>query len=94
MPEPLTPVQLDTLRLIDEWIARFGVAPTLDEMRHELDLGSKGGMFRILCILEEKGWITRKPHRARMITVLHKPPPCDEPEVEVTEAGRAAVVSR
>ena len=91
MPEPLTPVQLDTLRLIDEWIAGFGVAPTFDEMQHELELSSRASVFRILSILEEKGWIARSPRRARMITVLHKPPDRDEPEVELTEAGRAAV---
>ena len=101
MPEPLTPVQLKTLRLIDESVSKRGIGPHIYTMQQEINMDGQGrvlrvsrrsSVFRILRILEKKGWITRKPHRARMITVLHKPPPCDEPEVEVTEAGRAEIL--
>ena len=100
MPQPLTPVQLKTLRLIDESVSKRGIGPHIYTMQQEINMDGQGrvlrvsrrsSVFRILRILEKKGWITRKPRSTRMITVLHKPPPCDEMEVEVTEAGRTAI---
>lgn len=47
--------------------------PSYDEMVVALGLRSKCGVHRLVCALEERGYITRRPHRARSIEVTNKP---------------------
>lgn len=71
----LTPMQLKTLRFIIGRIdASGGVSPTITECAAHLGLKSKSGVCRVLDGLEDRGWIRRRVHHARSITVLKRPP--------------------
>lgn len=67
----MTPHQRDLLRFIQSYIAYHdGVAPTFTEMMQHMAVTSKSGIHRILKALEERGYISRIPHRQRAIEVL------------------------
>ena len=68
----LTRKQLDLLDFINKRLQRDGVPPSFDEMKEALDLRSKSGIHRLITALEERGFIRRLPHRARvaLVTVL------------------------
>lgn len=71
----LTPIQLKTLRFIIGRIdASGGISPTITECAAHLGLKSKSGVCRVLDGLEDRGWIRRRVHHARSITVLKRPP--------------------
>jgi|GEM_PF-3120616 len=69
----LTPRMAELLTFIDDHIRETGTAPTFDMMRETLGLSSKGGIFRLLTSLEERGFIRRAKHRERAIEVLRLP---------------------
>lgn len=60
--------------LIDYTAASGGVGPTYEELKIAVGLRSKGGVSRLLRILEARGHIRRKPRCARAIEVLNQPP--------------------
>jgi SOS-response transcriptional repressor LexA len=86
--QPLTPKQLDCLRVVAEWIDTRGVAPTLTQLATELDMASKGAVAALLTRVEAKGWIRRNPGRARAIQLLRRPamPDFTEPEFTLSPA--------
>ena len=49
-----------------------GVCPSYEEMMEALDLNSKSGVHRLVCALEERGYIRRLPNRARCLIVLRQ----------------------
>lgn len=53
--------------------ANGGVTPSFDEMAKELRLKSKNGIHRLLSGLEERGFIVRRPHLARAISIIRLP---------------------
>lgn len=77
----LTPAQALCLRFVQSTIAGTGTAPTFDEIRVALGLGSKSAVHRLVEGLERRGRIRRLPHAARAIEVIapladdHPPPP-------------------
>ncbi|EWY36747.1 hypothetical protein N825_25270 [Skermanella stibiiresistens SB22] len=81
-PDPLTPRQLEVLRIIVEWTDIHHVAPSLKELAWELDTSSAANAMRLLATLVKKGWISRTPFSARAIQVLHRPPPLPDCEWE------------
>lgn len=81
MPLSLTPLQLHAMQVLAELMDTTAVAPSLDDLAAELGLRGKSGALRLLRGLEERGWIARTPHRARAITILHRPP---MPDFDVT----------
>lgn len=77
---PLTPRQLEAMRVLAELTdLAGGIAPTLAELAVELDTSSKSAVVRLLNAIEERGWITRAPGRARAIIILRRPSMPDEP---------------
>lgn len=70
----LTPRQRDLMRYLQSYVDEFGCAPTNQEITDALRLKSKAGTQRLLNGLEERGWLTRIPHRARAITILKRLP--------------------
>lgn len=70
----LTPRQHQLLRFIQNYVTRFGVSPSFEEMRDALNLRSKSGIHRLISALEERGYIRRLAHRARAIELLRAPP--------------------
>jgi repressor LexA len=47
--------------------------PSFDEMRQALGLKSKSGVHRLVSALEERGYVSRLPNRARAL-VVHETP--------------------
>ena len=69
----LTKKQHELLMFIHERIRETGVSPSFDEMKEALDLASKSGIHRLITALEERGFISRRAHRARALEVLRLP---------------------
>src|SRR5450755_712855 len=69
----LTKKQSELLRFIHERSRESGVPPSFDEMKEALDLRSKSGIHRLILALEERGFIGRRPNRARALEVLRLP---------------------
>jgi SOS-response transcriptional repressor LexA len=61
-------------RLLDFLVSRSGgSAPSFDEMRIAMGLHSKSGVHRLVCAIEERGYIRRIGYRARAIEVIRLP---------------------
>lgn len=69
----LTKQQSKLLSYINDAIAETGITPSFEEMKQALGLRSKSGIFRLICALEERGFIRRLLNRARAIEVLRPP---------------------
>ena len=86
---PLTQRQLECARVIDELTTALGRSPLVFEIAYELDVGPSN-VIRLLKHLEERGWLQ---HRARnavhAIRLTRQPPPLEDVEIEITEAGAA-----
>lgn len=86
----LTPRQRDLMLYVQRYVDEFGCAPTNQEITDALQLKSKAGTQRLLNGLEERGWLTRIPHRARAITILKRLPDPERRDV-AREAYRRAL---
>jgi repressor LexA len=69
----LTAKQRELLLFIDARLKENGISPSFDEMREALDLKSKSGVHRLISALEERGFIRRRPKRARAHEVVKLP---------------------
>jgi SOS-response transcriptional repressor LexA len=93
MTYSLTPMQRDTLLVIQELTALDGRPPSLREIARELDIAAQSGVHRALLGLKERGWIDWRPGQSRGIVVLHAPPAPAECDIAVTPYGRAALAA-
>ena len=69
----LTKQQLKLLTLIRDRLEIDGVSPSYDEMKDALNLKSKSGIHRLICALEERGYLHRLPNRARALEIVKFP---------------------
>ncbi len=69
----LTRKQHQLLGFIDRHLKETGFSPSFDEMKDALDLRSKSGIHRLISALEERGFLSRRHHRARALEVLRLP---------------------
>ncbi len=69
----LTSKQRELLLFIHQRLGETGVSPSLYEMREALSLKSKSGVHRLISALEERGFIRRRPNRARALEVVKRP---------------------
>jgi repressor LexA len=69
----LTPKQYELLTYIDRHLKQTGFSPSFEDMKDALQLKSKSGIHRLILALEERGFINRRPNRARAIEVLRLP---------------------
>jgi len=70
--QEITERQREVLNLIIDRTNRYGLPPTLDELKEEMGIASKFGVVRHLAALVKKGYITRS-NKARDIQVLRGP---------------------
>ncbi|MBF2086105.1 transcriptional repressor LexA [Thermoleptolyngbya sp. C42_A2020_037] len=70
IPKPLTVKQQRCLDWVTEFIQQQGISPTYEEIRVGLSYRSKDPVRSLLNALCNKGYITRKPHKARAIQVV------------------------
>ena len=69
-----TPRQLDLLRFIHGYqLAHGGVSPTLDECGAGIGLKARSGVHRLICGLQERGYLRTLPGRARAMAVIAPP---------------------
>ena len=69
----LTQKQFELLTFLEKKIGTSSVAPSFEEMKIALGLRSKSGIHRLICALEERGFLKKLPHRARSIEILRSP---------------------
>ena len=65
----LTLKQKKLLDFINEYFSSYGIFPTYDEMKSALSIKSKSGIHKLISSIEERGFITRIPHKARAIKI-------------------------
>ena len=69
----LTRRQRQLLDYLRDYQAREqGISPSYDEIKEHMGLASRSGAHRLVCQLEERGYIRRLPARSRAIEVLHE----------------------
>jgi repressor LexA len=69
----LTRKQHDLLIFIDNHLKQTGFSPSFEEMKDALHLKSKSGIHRLISALEERGFLSRRHHRARALEVTRLP---------------------
>jgi repressor LexA len=69
----LTPKQYELLTYIDRHLKQTGFSPSFEDMKEALQLKSKSGIHRLILALEERGFLSRRPNRARALEVLRLP---------------------
>lgn len=76
----LTPKQSEALAFIEKCAREGKESPTVGEIAAALNLRSKSGALRLLDSLQERGFIKRKPHRARSVRLVNPAcPHCGNP---------------
>lgn len=70
----LTLCQRQAMQIIQELFDATGIAPSYKELARELGVTSRGSVHRLILALEERGYITRLPHRARTIAIRRRVP--------------------
>ena len=63
----LTIKQKKLLDYIKSYYRDKDLFPTFDEMKDNLSIKSKSGIYKLLSSLEDKGFIRKTPHKARAI---------------------------
>ena len=63
----LTLKQKKLLDFINSYFKKNRIFPTYDEMREALNIKSKSSIHKLISCIEERGFITRIPHKARAI---------------------------
>ena len=87
----LTKRQKELFDFIDDYIAREGYAPTLEEIGTHFRLSSLATVHKHLCNLEEKGLIKRKWNFSRAIELVRQQKPATAVELPLlgyVAAGR------
>lgn len=69
----LTRKQHELLTFIDKHLRETGFSPSFEEMKDGLNLKSKSGIHRLISALEERGFLSRRHHRARALEVTRLP---------------------
>lgn len=74
----LTQKQLRCLEYLHAAQSGGRPCPSYDEIARHMGVATKSGVARMIDMLESRGFVQRKPSRARSIEVL-RPPPGAEP---------------
>lgn len=83
----LTRKQHELLTFIDKHLRETGFSPSFEEMKEALSLKSKSGIHRLISALEERGFLSRRHHRARALEVTRMP---EESRLRPAEPSPAA----
>jgi len=71
---PLTKRQFEVLKFIQSFAERKGYAPSFDEIRKEMKLGSLATVHKHINTLERKGCLARDYNRSRSLEVVSMQP--------------------
>ena len=70
-----TPLQHKLYTYLAAFETEHGCSPSYEQMARAIGLKSKSGIHRLVCSLEERGFVRRLPRHARAITTRPAPPP-------------------
>lgn len=70
----ITARQAECLRVIKDYTELTGFAPTYREISDRMGVATPAGVNCFVAALEERGYISRLPGRARSITLIDFPP--------------------
>jgi len=87
----LTRKQYELLMFIDRHLRETGFSPSFEEMKDTLQLKSKSGIHRLITALEERGFLTRRHHRARALEVIRLPQDARAGPTSAEAAGKSLV---
>ena len=84
----LTHLQKRCLDFIRDWLAaNGGVAPSYEEIRSHLNLGSKSSVYRVILELEDRNQLVRHPGAHRALELVNTPDPIDAAREALTRVG-------
>ena len=87
----LTIKQKKLLDYIKSYYQDKDLFPTFDEMKDNLSIKSKSGIYKLLSSLEDKGYIKKIPHKARALELNYlKKNPIESDETNLPFLGRIA----
>lgn len=73
--------QLQCLQVICEWHDAHGHYPSYREVARELEIPWAANIHWLIRGLEERGWLSRVPHRQRAFRIICRPPMPDFTEI-------------
>lgn len=92
---PLTPMQRRFMLALQARLeARPDVGPSYEELKEDLGLSSKSGVFRLVKECESRGRIVRSPNSDRSIRVIHPVTDGDGPRLGLLKAFSDAELLR
>lgn len=89
----MTPKQQACLRAIDK-LTIDGVSPSYDAIAAELGTASKSNVHRLICGLEDQGFVRRLPNRARTLEIIIRPIWLDGPAPSGVKAEVNALIAK
>ena len=70
MRDRLTERQNQVYEFLRDFVRRQGKPPTIKEVGESLGIRSTNGVYKMLVVLEKKGYITRTPNEARGLQIV------------------------
>jgi len=65
----LTKKQKELFDYLHQYIAKYKISPSFEEMKKAVNLKSKSGIHRLITSLEQRGFIKRLKHKARAMEI-------------------------
>ena len=65
----LTKKQKELFDYLNQYIAKYKISPSFEEMKKAVNLKSKSGIHRLITSLEQRGFIKRLKHKARAMEI-------------------------
>ncbi len=68
----LTKKQKELFDFLKNYISKYDISPSFEEMKEAVNLKSKSGIHRLITSLEQRGFIKRLKHKARAMEIIEK----------------------
>ena len=81
MKRKLTPRQSQVLAFVEDYQEEHRSSPTLQEICDHFHFSSLSSAQEHLRLIEQKGFLTKKPHRSRSIRVVRQDPQIDSSQI-------------
>ena len=65
----LTRKQKELFDFLSQYITKYKISPSFEEMKNAVNLKSKSGIHRLITSLEQRGFIKRLKHKARAMEI-------------------------
>lgn len=81
MKKKLTPRQSQVLAFVEDYQEEHGSSPTLQEICDHFHFRSLSSAQEHLRLIEQKGFLTKKPHSSRSIRIVRQEPSIDPSQI-------------